>query len=129
MICRSLMKSMEKSPDDTMNLKLYPSLTSKARVAFDNRKTYLNYFRKLAQEQGIGFLIGIAFGVNLILLLQMSEDIISNLSETLANSIIGIIAILSNIWIGEQTSTLMCCLFERNRKWEQMISIMLVVLR
>ncbi|HZA69345.1 MAG TPA: hypothetical protein VE548_06560 [Nitrososphaeraceae archaeon] len=79
---------MEKSPDDTMNLKLYPSLISKARVAFDNRKTYLNYFRKLAQEQGIGFLIGIAFGVNLILLLQMSEDIISNLSETLANSII-----------------------------------------
>jgi hypothetical protein len=94
------MKSMEKSPDDTVNLKLYPSLISKARVAFDNRKTYLNYFRKLAQEQGIGFLIGIAFGVNLILLLQMSEDIISNLSETLTNSIIGIIAILSTIIVG-----------------------------
>ena len=94
------MKSMEKSPDDTMNLKLYPSLISKARVAFNNRKTYLNYFGKLAQEQGIGFLIGIAFGVNLILLLQMSEDIISNLSETLANSIIGIIAILSTIIVG-----------------------------
>jgi hypothetical protein len=94
------MKSMEKSPDDTVNLKLYPSLISKARVAFDNRKTYLNYFRKLAQEQGIGFLIGIAFGVNLILLLQMSEDIISNLSGTLANSIIGIIAILSTIIVG-----------------------------
>ena len=117
------MKSMEKSPDDTMSLKLYPSLTSKARVAFDNRKTYLNYFRKLAQEQGIGFLIGIAFGVNLILLLQMSEDIISNLSETLANSIIGIIAILSTIIVGviiiymqKKTSRKIRTLIERQHK-------------
>ena len=117
------MKSMEKSPDDTMSLKLYPSLISKARVAFDNRKTYLNYFRKLAQEQGIGFLIGIAFGVNLILLLQMSEDIISNLSETLANSIIGIIAILSTIIVGiiiiymqKKTSRKIRTLIERQHK-------------
>jgi ATP/ADP translocase len=94
------MKSLEKSPGDTMNLKFYPALRSKAKVAFNNRKTYQNYFRKLAQEQGIGFLIGIAFGVNLILLLQMSEDIISKLSETLTNSVIGIIAILSTIIVG-----------------------------
>jgi hypothetical protein len=94
------MKSLEKSPGDTMNLKFYPALRSKAKVAFNNRKTYLSYCRKLAQEQGIGFLIGIAFGVNLILLLQMSEDIISKLSETLTNSVIGIIAILSTVIVG-----------------------------
>jgi fructose-specific phosphotransferase system IIC component len=54
----------------------------------------------LAQEQGIGFLVGIAVGVNLILLLQMSENIINKLSETLTGSIIGIAAIISTVIVG-----------------------------
>jgi hypothetical protein len=54
----------------------------------------------LAQEQGISFLVGIAVGVNLILLLQMSENIINKLSETLTGSIIGIAAIISTVIVG-----------------------------
>lgn len=94
------MKSIEKGPDDTVNIRFYPSLISKAKLGFCNRNAYLNYLRKLTQDQGIGFLIGIAFGVNLVLLLQMSEDIISKLSETLTSSIIGIVAVLSTITMG-----------------------------
>ena len=94
------MKSIEKDPDDTVNIRFYPSLISKAKVGFCNKNAYINYLRKLAQDQGIGFLIGIAFGVNLILLLQMSEDIISKLSETLTSTIIGIVAVLSTITMG-----------------------------
>ena len=89
------MKSIEKGPDDTVNIRFDPSLISKAKLY-----AYLNYLRKLTQDQGIGFLIGIAFGVNLVLLLQMSEDIISKLSETLTSSIIGIVAVLSTITMG-----------------------------
>jgi hypothetical protein len=54
----------------------------------------------LAQEQGISFLVGIAVGVNLILLLQMSENIINKLSETLTGSIIGIATIISTVIVG-----------------------------
>lgn len=92
------MKSIEKGPDETVNIRFYPSVISKAKLGFSNRN--LNYLRKLTQEQAIGFLIGIAFGVNLVLLLQMSEDIISKLSETLTSSVIGIVAVLSTITMG-----------------------------
>lgn len=54
----------------------------------------------MAQEQGISFLVGIAVGINLILLLQMSENIINKLSETLTGSIIGIAAIVSMVIVG-----------------------------
>lgn len=54
----------------------------------------------MAQEQGISFLVGIAVGVNLILLLQMSENIINKLSEMLTGSIIGIAAIISTVIVG-----------------------------
>ena len=54
----------------------------------------------MAQEQGISFLVGIVVGVNLILLLQMSENIINKLSETLTGSIIGIAAIISTVIVG-----------------------------
>jgi hypothetical protein len=94
------MKSIEKGPNDTVNIRFYPSLISKANLGLCKGNTYLNYLRKLTQDQGIGFLIGIAFGVNLVLLLQMSEDIISKLSETLTSSIIGIVAVLSTITMG-----------------------------
>lgn len=94
------MKSIAKGPNDTVNIKFYPSLISNAKRGLYKRNAYLNYLRKLTQDQGIGFLIGIAFGVNLVLLLQMSEDIISKLSETLTSSIIGIAAVLSTITIG-----------------------------
>lgn len=94
------MKSIEKGPNDTVNVRFYPSLISKAKQGLCKRNEYLNYLRKLTQDQGIGFLIGIAFGVNLVLLLQMSEDIISKLSETLTSSIIGIVAVLSTITMG-----------------------------
>ena len=94
------MKSIEKGPNDTVNIRFYPSLISKANLGLCKRNAYLNYLRKFPQDQGIGFLIGIAFGVNLVLLLQMSEDIISKLSETLTSSIIGIVAVLSTITMG-----------------------------
>lgn len=94
------MKSIEKGPNDTVNVRFYSSLISKAKQGLCKRNEYLNYLRKLTQDHGIGFLIGIAFGVNLVLLLQMSEDIISKLSETLTSSIIGIVAVLSTITMG-----------------------------
>ena len=94
------MKSIEKGPNDTVNTRFYPSLISNAKLGLCERNAYLNYLRKLTLDQGIGFLIGIAFGVNLVLLLQMSEDIISKLSETLTSSIIGIVAVLSTITMG-----------------------------
>ena len=91
---------MEKRPYNTMKIKFSPSLMSKAKGVFYNRKIYSNYLKKLIQEQGISFLVGIAVGINLILLLQMSEDIINKLSETLTGSIIGIAAIMSTIIVG-----------------------------
>ncbi|MFY9567175.1 MAG: hypothetical protein WAQ29_12560 [Nitrososphaeraceae archaeon] len=54
----------------------------------------------MAQEQGISFLVGIAVSVNLILLLQMSENIINKLSEMLTGSIIGVVAIISTVIVG-----------------------------
>ena len=83
-----------------MKVKFYSSLISKAKAAFYKRKIYSNYLKKLVQEQGISFLVGIAVGINLILLLQMSEDIINKLSETLTGSIIGIATIMSTIIVG-----------------------------
>jgi hypothetical protein len=91
---------MQKGPYDTTKIKPYPSLVSRAKGALYNRKIYSNYLKKMAQEQGISFLVGIAVGVNLILLLQMSENIINKLSETLTGSIIGIAAILSMVIVG-----------------------------
>jgi hypothetical protein len=84
-----------------MKIKFYPtSLISRTKGSFYNSKSYLNYLKKLAQEQGISFLVGIAVGVNLILLLQMSENIINKLSEMLTGSIIGIAAIISTVIVG-----------------------------
>jgi hypothetical protein len=94
------MESMGKRSYNTMKIKLYPTLVSRAKGALYNRKTYTNYLKKLAQEQGISFLVGIAVGINLILLLQMSENIINKLSETLTGSIIGIAAIVSMVIVG-----------------------------
>ena len=91
---------MEKRSYNTMKIKLYPTLVSRAKGALYNRKIYSNYLKKLAQEQGISFLVGIAVGINLILLLQMSENIINKLSETLTGSIIGIAAIVSMVIVG-----------------------------
>ena len=45
-------------------------------------------------------MVGIAVGVNLVLLLQMSEDIHDKLSETLTSSVIGIAAIVSIVIVG-----------------------------
>jgi len=94
------MESMEKRSHNTMKIKLYPTLVSRAKGALYNRKIYSNYLKKLAHEQGISFLVGIAVGINLILLLQMSENIINKLSETLTGSIIGIAAIVSMVIVG-----------------------------
>jgi uncharacterized membrane protein len=94
------MESMEKRSHNTMKIKLYPTLVSRAKGALYNRKIYSDYLKKLAQEQGISFLVGIAVGINLILLLQMSENIINKLSETLTGSIIGIAAIVSMVIVG-----------------------------
>jgi uncharacterized membrane protein len=91
---------MQKGPYDTTKIKSHPSLVSRAKGALYNRKIYSNYITKMVQEQGISFLVGIAVGVNLILLLQMSENIINNLSETLTGSIIGIAALVSMVIVG-----------------------------
>ena len=91
---------MQKGPYDTTKIKSYPPLVSRAKGALYNRKIYSNYLKKIAQEQGTSFLVGIAVGVNLILLLQMSENIINKLSETLTGSIIGIAAIVSMVIVG-----------------------------
>ena len=76
------------------------SLISKATDIFYSCKRLFNYLGKLARQQGLSFVVGIAVGVNLLLLLQMSEDIVNKLSETSTSSIVGIIAILSTIAFG-----------------------------
>ena len=88
------MNIMEKRPFNTMKIKHQPSSVSEG---FSNKN---NYFKKLVREQGVSFLVGIAVGVNLILLLQMSDDIVNKLSETLTVSIIGIAAITTIIIVG-----------------------------
>ena len=55
---------------------------------------------RVYQQQGLSFVVGIAVGVNLLLLLQMSEDIVNKLSETSTGSIVGITAIISIIAFG-----------------------------
>jgi hypothetical protein len=81
--------------------RFYPSsLISKARDIFYGCKRVFDYLRKLAQQQGVSFVVGIAVGVNLVLLLQMSEDIPDKLSETLTGSVIGIAAIVSIVIVG-----------------------------
>ncbi len=81
--------------------RFYPlSLISKARDIFYGCKRVFDYLRKLGQQQGVSFVVGIAVGVNLVLLLQMSEDIHDKLSETLTGSIIGIAAIVSIVIVG-----------------------------
>jgi hypothetical protein len=81
--------------------RFYPSsLISKAKDIFYGCKHVLEYLGKLAQQQGVSFVVGIAVGVNLVLLLQMSEDIHDKLSETLTGSIIGIAAIVSIVIVG-----------------------------
>jgi integral membrane sensor domain MASE1 len=81
--------------------RFYPSsLISKARDVFYGCKRVSDYLRKLAQQQGVSFVVGIAVGVNLVLLLQISEDIHDKLSETLTGSVIGIAAIVSIVIVG-----------------------------
>jgi hypothetical protein len=81
--------------------RFYPSsLFSKARDIFYGCKRVFDYLRKLAQQQGVSFVVGIAVGVNLVLLLQMSEDIHDKLSETLTGSVIGIAIIVSIVIVG-----------------------------
>jgi hypothetical protein len=81
--------------------RFYPSsLISKASDIFYGCKRVFDYLRKLSQQQGVSFVVGIAVGVNLVLLLQMSEDIHDKLSETLTGSVIGIVAIVFIIVVG-----------------------------
>jgi hypothetical protein len=84
-----------------MKIKFYPtSLISRTKVVSIIVKVTEIILKNWAQEQGISFLVGIAVGVNLILLLQMSENIINKLSETLTGSMIGIAAIISTVIVG-----------------------------
>lgn len=94
------MKRMENRTYKSMKIKFYPSFIPKAKGFFNIWKKYFNYLKKLVQEQGISFLVGIAVGVNLILLLQMSEDTINKLSETLTISVLGIAGIISTVIVG-----------------------------
>jgi hypothetical protein len=81
--------------------RFYPSsLISRAKDIFYGCRRIFDYLRKLAQQHGVSFVVGIAVGVNLVLLLQMSEDIHDKLSETLTGSVIGIGAIVSIVIVG-----------------------------
>jgi uncharacterized membrane protein len=81
--------------------RFYPSsLISRAKDIFYGCRRIFDYLRKLAQQHGVSFVVGIAVGVNLVLLLQMSEDIPDKLSETLTGSVIGIAAIVSIVIVG-----------------------------
>ena len=81
--------------------RFYPSsLISRAKDIFYGCRRIFDYLRKLAQQQGVSFVVGIAVGVNLVLLLQISEDIHDKLSETLTSSVIGIAAIISIVIVG-----------------------------
>ena len=81
--------------------RFYPSsLISRAKDIFYGCRRIFDYLRKLAQQHGVSFVVGIAVGVNLVLLLQMSEDIHDKLSETLTSSVIGIAAIVSIVIVG-----------------------------
>jgi uncharacterized membrane protein len=81
--------------------RFYPSsLISRAKEIFYGCRRIFDYLRKLAQLHGVSFVVGTAVGVNLVLLLQMSEDIHDKLSETLTGSIIAIAAIVSIVIVG-----------------------------
>jgi uncharacterized membrane protein len=81
--------------------RFYPSsLISRAKGFFYGCRRIFDYLKKLAQQHGVSFVVGIAVGVNLVLLLQMSEDIHDKLSETLTGSVIGIAAIVSIVIVG-----------------------------
>ena len=81
--------------------RFYPSsLISRAKDIFYGCRRIFDYLRKLAQQHGVSFVVGIAVGVNLVLLLQMSKAIHDKLSETLTSSVIGIAAIVSIVIVG-----------------------------
>lgn len=86
---------------ETIRIRFYSSsFISKVTDIFYRCGRLFNYLKKLAQQQGLSFVIGIAVGVNLVLLLQMSEDINNKLSETSTGSIIGITAIILIVAFG-----------------------------
>jgi hypothetical protein len=86
---------------EAIRIRFYSSsFISKVMDIFCRFGRLLNYLKKLAQQQGLSFVVGIAVGINLILLLQMSEDIINKLSETSTGSIIGITAIILIVAFG-----------------------------
>jgi integral membrane sensor domain MASE1 len=84
-----------------MKILLYPSsLISGAKDVFYGFKRLFDYLEKLAKQQGLSFVVGIGVGVNLVLLLQMSEDFVNKMSETYIGSVIGITAIVSIVAFG-----------------------------
>ena len=86
---------------ETIRIQFYSSSSiSKVTAIFYRCGRLFNYLKRLAQQQGLSFVIGIAVGVNLVLLLQMSEDINNKLSETSTGSIIGITAIILIVAFG-----------------------------
>src|SRR5215207_3647082 len=85
----------------TMKILLYPSsLISGAKDIFYGFKRLFDYLEKLAKQQGLSFVVGIGVGINLVLLLQMSEDFVNKLSETYTDSVIGITAFVSIVAFG-----------------------------
>lgn len=66
-----------------------------ARAKNFTDRSFFAYFRSLTGEFGISFLNGIAVGVNLVLLIQLSENIFGILSEPITGSILGIAGVVS----------------------------------
>jgi hypothetical protein len=93
------LRDVVKGTYESMNAAFNESI-AKTRNFTYRSKPLFGYFRSLAGQYGISFLIGIAVGVNLVLLIQMSEDIFGILSKPITGSILGIAGVVSTFVVG-----------------------------
>jgi VIT1/CCC1 family predicted Fe2+/Mn2+ transporter len=73
---------------------------ARAKIFTQESKSFFGSLKKLIGQYGISFLIGVAVGINLILLLQLSENTFGILSEPIAGSILGIVGVVSTFVVG-----------------------------
>jgi hypothetical protein len=73
---------------------------ARVKIFTQESKSFFGSLKKLIGQYGISFLIGVAVGINLILLLQLSENTFGILSEPIAGSILGIVGVVSTFVVG-----------------------------